>query len=501
MRSTSRKHAPLRSEAGGPPPVPRLPASLWGALVVVSVGAFFVVSDVAAVNVALPRIAERLDGGPGIEWVITGYLLALSSAMPAAGWAADRFGKHRVLAVSLVLYAIATCCAALAPSRELLIVARVLQGASSGALAPVGQAYVFSAFPPSRRGFALGVWGMVATLAPAAGPLATGALVTSFGWRFAFGANVPVVLAVAVLTLKFVPDDRHRAPRRLDLVGLSLAAAAFTGVLLGVGSLGRGAGPASALPLVVGAVALASFVWRSRTCSFPLVDLGMLRSRTFASSTVVIWILTMTQIAQLTLVPLQLQVVRGMTPLNAAFTVLPAALVAALSMPVGGRISDRIGSRVPVAVGTAAIAAAMGMMATVERETSLVFVVGALVLHGAGFGLALTPNTTTAMNSLPLRMASQAAVFRGVNRQIAAAVGAAVSVAIVTFMRGDLLPPGRGDEQLRDMQTAYSGAFVPMALLAAFGVVYARRLPGREASRQLREAREAELVSGSDGVT
>lgn len=457
-----------------------------------SVGAFFIVSDVAAVNVALPRIAERLPGGPGIEWVITGYLLALSSSMPVAGWAADRYGKHRVLAVSLLLYAVATALAALAPSREFLVAARVLQGASSGALAPVGQAYVYSAFHPSRRGLALGVWGMVATFAPAIGPLITGAIVTAHDWRWAFGANVPVIVIVALLTVRLVPDDRHRALRALDAGGLALASVAFSGVLIGLGLIGRDTRVPWLPPFLLGVVFLGGFIWRSLRVDAPLVDLRMMTIRIFRNSTLVIWVLTATQIAQLTLIPLQLQVVRGLTPFAAALTVLPAALVAALMMPVGGRLGDRIGARLPVAIGMAGITIAMVMLSLVDRTSPTAVIVIALALHGAGFGLALMPNTVTAMNSLPTSLASQAAVFRGINRQIAAAVGAAAAVAIVAVSLGGLLPTDRSDAGLAAAQRAYNGAFVPMAVLGLVGLVCSRRLPGRDESQSLRQAREDE---------
>jgi EmrB/QacA subfamily drug resistance transporter len=452
----------------------------WGALAVVSLGAYFTVSDVAAVNIALPRIAEAMPGGPGIEWVITGYLLALGTAMTAAGWAADRFGKQQVLAWSLFGYAVATVCSALAPSRSLLVAARVLQGASSGGLAPVGQAYAYSAFPPERRAMALGVWGMVATCAPAVGPVTAGLMTTHWGWRWSFGGNVPLIVAAALLTYRKVPDDRVRDRRPFDTSGLALAALAFSGCLLGLSWMGDGLVRRWPATLGAGLVALVLFVRRSVRVAQPLLDLRGLATRTFLSSMALIWMTTVPQIAQLTMLPIQLQVLRGATPFEAALLLLPSALVMSVTMPIAGRVADRLGARLPMSIGMGLIAVGSVMLSLVDRSTPTAVLVGAVAVHGVGVGFSVMPNTVIAMRSVPIELASQAAVCRGVTRQVAAAVGAVLTVVVVSSTLGGLLPMGRTLAELDLAQSAYNRTFQVMALVASLGIAVAQLMPGRD---------------------
>eukprot|EP01133_Synstelium_polycarpum_P027940 gene27940-33800_t len=193
----------------------------WGILAICCTSLFVVGLDTTIVNVALPTIGEGFRVGTrGLEWVVNAYTLVLASLLISSGAVADRFGRRRVFQIGLVVFGVASIACALAPSVEMLIAARIVQGVGGSMLSPVALAIVVNVMTdPKERAKAIGVWAAVFGLSMAAGPIVGGVLIESFGWRSVFWINVPVILAVLVLTAVFVPESRAQQSRRLDLPG------------------------------------------------------------------------------------------------------------------------------------------------------------------------------------------------------------------------------------------------------------------------------------------
>ncbi|MCH7790171.1 MAG: MFS transporter, partial [Acidobacteria bacterium] len=197
----------------------------WVAMGVVVVGTFMVVLDTTIVNLALSTLAHDFDSDLSVEWIVTGYLAAVGVSQMTTGWVGDRFGRKRVFITSLVLFTFGSLLCAAAPSLELLVAARVVQGVGGGLLIPIAMAMIYELFAPHERGRAMGIFGIAVMAAPAIGPVLGGSVVSSFGWRWLFLINVPVGLVGVPLAIKLLRETGYHEERPFDGKGLLLAVA------------------------------------------------------------------------------------------------------------------------------------------------------------------------------------------------------------------------------------------------------------------------------------
>ena len=464
----------------------------WIAMGVVLLGTFMVILDTTIVNVALPQIGIALHRRQGIEWIVTAYLLAVGVAQPPTGWLADRYGRKRLFMWSLTLFTIGSLLSAASPTLELLVAARVIQGLGGGALLPVGMAMIYELFPPDRRGSALGIWGVAAMAAPAFGPVIGGYLVTSVSWHWLFLINVPIGAIALVAAARLLRDTGFRETRRFDTVGLTLVSAGLVLCLFAfarASAWGWASGRTMTL-LGVGLVILAVFVaWERRTVQ-PAIDIAMFGVPIFSLTLVVIACATVVQYGILVFLPLTLETVRGWTALRVGTMLVPMAVGAAITFPLGGRLTDRIGPRVPVFAGLALLGTSAWMLSHLTTTSSTSTIEVAVVVQGLGFGFAMMPNAVTGLNVLPARFVAQATAVRQLNTRIAASFGVAV---LATILAQRL--PGGGDTGTvgsSASQHAYNQVFLVAAGVAAVGVVLSTFLPGSARNRELHAERTAE---------
>jgi DHA2 family multidrug resistance protein len=468
---------------------------------VVLMGTFMVILDTTIVNVALPQIGIALGAGSGIEWVVTAYLLAVGLAQPPTGWLADRFGRKRLFIASLALFGVGSLLAALSPNLQLLVASRVVQGLGGGALAPVGMAMIYELFPADRRGTALGIWGVAAMAAPAFGPVIGGYLVTNVSWHWLFLINVPIGALAIVAALRLLRDTGYKERRPFDGVGLGLISIGLVALLLafsGAGDWGWGSVKTLSL-LVAGGLFLALFaLWVGRR-EDALIDLSMFRVPIFTLTLGVIGATVIVQFGILVFLPLQLETVRQLTALQVGTMLVPMAVAGAITFPLGGRITDRIGARVPVVVGSVLLCAAALILSRLEVDSSVSLIETALVLQGFGFGFSMMPNSVTGLNALPGRFVAQATSVRQLNVRVMASFGVALLATILAIRLNGMATTGAAVADSAIAQDAYNTVFLTMAVSAALAAVLGLFLPGRERNRQLQVDRAAEF-SAADTV-
>ena len=464
----------------------------WVAMGVVLIGTYMVILDTTIVNVALPQIGIDLGSRNGIDWIVTAYLLAVGVAQPATGWLADRIGRKQVFTVSLAVFAVGSLLVALSPNLTVMVAFRVVQGLGGGALMPVGMAMVYELFPPDRRGTAMGIWGIAAMAAPAVGPPLGGYLVTAASWRWLFLINVPLGAIGLVAATRLLRDLGYRERRRFDATGLGLAGFGLVALLLSFSQANEwGWGSPGFLALTgAGLVALVAFASHENRTDAPLIDIAMFRYATFSITILIVWLLTVMQFARLVFIPLELETVRQMSALKVGLLLSPGALGVAATMPIGGRMADRIGARVPVLTGTAIMAVTMWFFAHLRLDTSLTTIVTLLVVQGMGTGLAMMPNTVAAMNALPSRFVAQASAVRSLNRQVAGSLGVAVLASVVASRIGAVSAAGL--DGLQQAQDAYNQVFLIGFWSILGAMVLSVLLPGREATRRIQTERAAE---------
>jgi EmrB/QacA subfamily drug resistance transporter len=469
----------------------------WVAMFVVLFGTFMVVLDTTVVNLGLPSLQRDFDTIVGIEWVVTAYLAAVGVAQMVSGWAADRFGRKAMFVFSLGLFTVSSLLCAAAPTLPALVGARVLQGIGGGLMMPVAMAMIYELFAPDERGRALGWFGIAVMAAPAIGPVLGGSLVSSAGWRWLFLINIPIGLAGFPIAIRLLRDTGFRERRSLDRVGLALGGCGIAALMIGLergGSAGWSDAGVIGL-LALGAALLALLVRHSLNTSQPLVDLRIFANPIFTVGMVSVGLLAVAQFTRLVYIPLELGTVRGISEFRIGVTMFPSALGIALTMPIGGRLADRIGSRVPATIGSVVLGTTFVALAGLTPTTPLPVVSAILFAGGLGSGLAMMAPNIVAMNSVEGRKVSQASALSQVSRQMSAAVGTAVVASIFATSRPDVAP---GALSPADALGPYRTVFLLATGIMAVAVVVAQFLPGRATALALQADRRREMAHVGD---
>ena len=462
----------------------------WVAMGVVLFGVFMVVLDTTIVNLGLASLQRDFGTLHGVEWVVTAYLIAVGVTQLTSGWVGDRFGRRRAFITALVLFTLASMLCSIAPTLPLLVGARVLQGVGGGLLIPVAMAMIFELFEPSERGRALGYFGIAVMAAPALGPVLGGLVVSSVGWRWLFLINVPVGLVGIPVAMALLRDTGYRESRPFDLTGLLTAGAGLVAVLVGLQQGGDWGwiSPAVLGLLVGGALLLTAFTLHSLRHHAPLVEMRLFATPVFAVSIGALCLMTVAQYGRLVYTPLELGTTRDINELRIGLVMLPAALGVAVMMPLGGRLTDRFGSRLPYTLGASIMAVSYWGLAHLTPDTNLAWISLALLCGGFGAGIGSMSPNVTAMNSVSASYVGQASGLSSVTRQVAAAFGTAVLASIFASSApdaADLSDPSAVDGAVDAFNTVF-GAVIVVLLVA---VVVGLFLPGRRRAAELQQER------------
>ena len=411
------------------------PAFLRLALVMMT-GVLAVVFDTTIVSVALRSLATDLHAPiETIQWVTTGYLLALGIAIPVTGWLVDRFGGKRVWLVALAVFLLGSLAASVAQSAGDLIAARVLQGVGGGLMLPVMQTVLMRAAGGRSLGRVTATIGLPVLLGPVFGPLLGGLIVEHLSWRWIFWVNVPFCVAGLVLAWWLMPADAGDRGHRLDAVGLALLSPSIAALLYGLSRVGLVGGMADALvllPLVAGLVLLVTFIVHALRDRAPLLDLRLFRVSSFSTSTALMFLSGFVLYGALLLVPLYFQDVRGHDPLRTGLLLAPQGIGVLLSRGVAGSLTDRIGPRWVVATGLALAAAGTLPFALAGAGTSEWVLAAALVVRGFGLGAVTLPVFATAYEGLDRAQIPDASIITRASQQVGGSFGSAVLALILT---------------------------------------------------------------------
>lgn len=395
-------------------------------------GSGMVMLDGTVVNVALRTMGEDLDASlAGLQWITNGYLLALASFILLGGSLGDRFGRRRVFVVGTCWFAVASLLCGLAPTTEVLVAARVLQGVGAALLAPGSLAMIQGAFVPGDRARAIGAWTGLGSVAAAVGPFVGGSLVEYADWRWIFLVNVPLAVVTVVTALRFVPEtlDPH-APRRFDLVGAVLVALALGGLTYALIEWGSAAAPWA---LGVSALAAIGYAVDERRSDHPMLPLSIFADRTFSAANAVTLVVYAALGSVLFFLVLQLQTVGGYSPLQAGLATLPITICMLLLAARGGALGARIGPRIPMTVGPLVMALGTLLLLRVGEDVDyLTDVLPGLTVFGVGLALLVAPLTATV---LAAASDEHAGIASGVNNAVARA-GSLLAVAALPVAVG-----------------------------------------------------------------
>ncbi len=393
--------------------------------------------DATVVGIALPSISRTFGGGVGVlQWVVTGYSLTLAAFLLLGGSLGDRFGRRRIFSIGIAWFAVASAACGFAPSAGLLVVARVVQGVGGALLTPGSLAILQASFRDDDRSRAIGAWSGFAGVATAAGPLVGGYLLAVASWRWVFFINVPVAAAVLVLTARHVPETRDpTATHHIDVPGAALAVVFLAGLTYGfIEGPSRGWGdPLVVASFVLAVLAAPAFLLVEGRSADPMLPLSLFRVRQFSGANAVTFVVYGALGGALFLLPVELQVVAGYSPLNSGLALLPVTVIMLVFSARSGQLSARIGPRLQMSVGPVLVGAGIILLARATTPGSYwVQVFPAVLLFGSGLAVTVAPLTSTAMGAAP---AEHSGIASAVNNTVARAAGL-FAVALLPALAG-----------------------------------------------------------------
>jgi EmrB/QacA subfamily drug resistance transporter len=451
---------------------------------VVTLGGIMANIDTTAVNLALDTLAGDFGASiTSVQWVATGYLLALAAVIPLAGWASDRFGGKRVWIASVGLFLVGSMLAGAAWSVGSLIFFRVLEGLGGGMIVPVGMTLLTRAAGPGRIGRVMGILGVQQLLGPVLGPVIGGILVEHGGWRWIFYVNVPIGALAIPLAARFLPREAPQPREHFDGLGFLLISPGMGAVIYGLAHAEKSgfADPQAFGAILVGIALAAAFILHARR-GRALIDTTLFRMRAYTAGVGTTFFLGMGLFGALFLLPLYYQGARGVSPLDAGLLMAPQGIGAAIMMPFAGRATDRAGPGSVVLFGLALVLAGTLPFALAGNSTPYPLLAVALVVRGMGMGAATMPAMAGAYASLDEDSIAQAASTLNVFKRL----GSSLGVALVSIVLEHGLPGSAGGAGDRAAPTAvvadaFASSFWWVFAFCAVAFIPAAFLPRRPA--------------------
>jgi DHA2 family multidrug resistance protein len=405
----------------------------WIVAIAVMFATFMEVLDTTVVNVSLPHIASTMSATTEeATWVLTSYLVANAIILPMTGWLAGRFGRKRLLMLSTVGFTAASVLCGLAPNLATLIIARIIQGATGGALQPLSQAVLLESFSPQDRGKAMGFWGLGIVVAPIMGPVLGGWITENYNWRWVFYINLPVGLISLFMIQRYVFDPPYlkKIARGIDYWGMAL-------LVIGIGSLqfilDKGQQDdwfQSNLILtlaIISAVSLVALIFYELHTAEPVVELHLFKDRTYATGVFLMTVVGFVLYGGMVLLPLMLQTLFGYSSLEAGKAMAPRGIGSLIMMPLVGLLTSKIDARKLLIVGLFVGGVTMAWLGQINLSAGYNDIAIPQFLQGAGMALLFVPLTTVAMANIePQKMGYATSLFN-LMRNIGGGVGIAAT--------------------------------------------------------------------------
>jgi DHA2 family multidrug resistance protein len=443
----------------------------WIVAIAVMLGTFMEVLDTTVVNVSLPHIAGSLSASVDeATWVLTSYLVANAIILPMTGWLAGRFGRKRVLMISVAGFTLSSVACGLAPNLTMLIIFRIVQGATGGGLQPLSQAILLEAFPPEGRGKAMAFWALGIVVAPMLGPVMGGWITDTYSWRWVFYINLPIGIAATVMAKLFIFDPSYirRQRTRVDWWGIGLLAL-WVGALQIMLDKGQEEDWFSSdlirTLLVMVIVGLVAFLIRELRTKHPVVDLCVFKERTYSTGVFMMTVLGFVLYGSTVLIPILLQTLLGYPALQAGWAMLPRGLGSFVFMPIVGILMSKVEPRKLLATGVLTAAMSLFMLSRLNLNAGYWDFFWPQIIQGMAMGLLFVPLTTVTFDPIPRELTGNATSIFNLMRNVGASFGiAAVTTIVARHTQGHINVLGADVNQYmpaaRQMYNAALAAFM-----------------------------------------
>ncbi|WP_125588002.1 MDR family MFS transporter [Companilactobacillus jidongensis] len=442
-------------------------------VMVLLVGTFCTVLNGTILTTAFPTLMKEFNvTTSAVQWLTTGFLMVNGIMIPVTAWLSNNFSNKILYIIAMSTFLVGTIMCFTAPNFQTILAGRLIQAVGVGITMPLMQVIMLSIFPANQRGTAMGLAGLVIGLAPAIGPTLSGWIIDNFTWRDLFGMIIPIVVIVLILALIYMRPVIQTKRTKLDVLSLILSTVGFGSVLYGFSSVGDdGWGSPIVLSTIIGgAIIVVLFGYRQLKMETPFLELRVFKVKKFAVSATLSSVTNMAMVGVEMILPLYLQIVKGMSAFHSGLTLLPGAILIGVMSPITGRAFDRFGPKDLARMGMFLLTAGTIPFLFLTKSTPVLDIVVLYMVRMFGISMVLMPVTTDGMNALPFDLISHGTAVNNTVRQVFSSMGTAILVSVLTNVTNNLKP---GKSILAQSPLKYQDKFFNATLNgyhAAFGV-------------------------------
>ncbi|WP_143461794.1 MDR family MFS transporter [Levilactobacillus enshiensis] len=412
-------------------------------VVLLLVGTFCTVLNQTILSTAYPTLMKAFDVSTStVQWLTTGFLLVNGIMIPISAWLLSTISSKWLYIGAMSTFLLGTVLCWSAVSFPMLLIGRLIQAVGVGVSMPLLQTLMLTIFPANKRGTAMGLAGIVIGLAPAIGPTLSGWVIDNWTWRDLFGMIIPIVAVVVIASFWIMHSVLETRKEPLDLLSVILSTIGFGSMLYGFSSVGDdGWGSTLVLStLAIGFVFVGLFVWRQLTMDNPFLNFRVYKSKEFTVSAILSSVVNMAMVGVEMVIPLYLQMVKGMSAFHSGLTLLAGALMMGIMSPITGRAFDRFGAKRLAIMGMFLLTVGTLPFVWITKDTSTLYIVLLYALRMFGIAMVMMPATTAGMNALPLNMISHGTAVNNTQRQVASSVGTAILISVLTNVTKGQMP-------------------------------------------------------------
>ena len=417
----------------------------WGIIIIMMLGTFVAVFNETLLNVALPSIMKdfNIQATTG-QWLSTAFMLTSGIFIPMTAFLIEKYSVRKLFLYAMTMFSIGTILAGFSTSFEILLLARVVQALGTAMLIPLLMSYFLTAFPPEKRGSAMGILGISLVMAPALGPTISGYIVEHYDWRMLFHIVTPVALFVLVFAFIKLKDDKKTGSGKLHFASLILSSIGFGGLLYGLSSAGDSSngwgwtlkdGSFNGkvyISLIAGIISLVIYIYTQLKTDKPMLDFYVYKSPAYALSSVILIILMMINFSAMLVLPLFSQTVLKLSPVDSGLALLPGALINGLAMPITGRMFDKFGSKVLVLPGLAILMVTTFLFSRLTINTTFTHLTLLYAAQMFGLSMIMMPNMTNGLNSISSDLYPHGTAMNSTLQQIGGAFGSALLISVMS---------------------------------------------------------------------
>lgn len=403
-------------------------------IIILLSGAFISFLSNTFLNVALPAIKNDFGiSTSAVQWVSTSYMLVSGIIIPTTAYLMQKFSARTLFLTAMSLFLLGTIVAGFSPAFIVLILGRMIQASGSAMLMPLLMNIMISSFPPDKRGTAMGLFSLVMFFAPAIGPTVSGIVVENYSWHVLFYMMIPVLIIVLVVGFWQLPEIQQKREAHIDIMSIILSTIGFGGVLYGLSSAGENGLASSSvlIPLLLGIAGITLYVIRQFKLEFPMLDFRVYKYPMYTIASLIIGAANMALFAGMILIPIFMQDIQGLSPLDTGLLMLPGALIMGFMSPVSGKLFDMYGPKTMAITGLALAVVTTFFLSRLEIDTSFTYLLTIYMVRALGMTMVNTPVMTNGMNSLPSHLTPHGSSLNSMLNQVSGSIGIALLITVM----------------------------------------------------------------------